>query len=145
MYFVSVTRLRVRSIRFMLQFFRANEASIKAIRKSDGYLGGKELVDKSFTFWTVTVWDSDKAMKFFRNNDPHKTAMRNLPEWCNEGSYIHWLQESSEIPGWDILYSRMIAEGKLTKVKHPSLRHLDMSYPPPAWTKTERPILPAVK
>ena len=140
MYFVSVTRLRVRSVWFLPKFFMANEASIKSIVKIDGFIAGKELVDKGLTFWTVTLWQSDQAMKYFRNNDPHKMAMRNLPHWCNEASYAHWQQEDEIIPAWPDLYKKFVEELKITKVKHPSPQQEAKQYPAPKWTKTERPF-----
>jgi heme-degrading monooxygenase HmoA len=140
MYFVSLTRLRVRSIRFLPGFLRANEASVKMIKKLDGFIGGKELIDKSLTFWTITVWESEKAMKAFRNNEPHKYAMRRLPDWCDEGSYMHWLQEDLAIPSWVELHQKMVTEGKITKVRFPSPQQAGMNYPPIKWTKTERTL-----
>lgn len=142
MCFVSVTRLRVRSILFLPGFFLANEASVKALRRIPGYINGKELVDKGFAFWTVTIWKSAEAMKLFRNNDPHKTAMRKLPKWCDEAAYVHWQQETNDFPGWDEIYTRLLTEGKITKVKHPSPQQADMTYPAPARTNFARPIKP---
>src|SRR5580658_10926165 len=116
MYFISVTRLRVRSMIYLPKFILANEVSIKSIKKISGFIAGKELVDKGFTFWTATLWESGQAMKYFRNNDPHKSAMRKLPEWCDEGAYVHWLQEDGLIPEWDFLYKKLMTEGQLTKI-----------------------------
>jgi hypothetical protein len=142
MYFISVTRLRIRSIIYLPKFLLANEATIRSIKKIEGFITGKELIDKKLTFWTITLWESDQAMKYFRNNDPHKSAMRKLPEWCDEGAYVHWLQEDAEIPPWDLIYKKLIVDGKLTKVKRPSIQHLGMNYPAPAWRKTERKFSP---
>ena len=138
MYFVSVTRLRVRSLLYLPRFFMSNERSVKAIKNITGFITGKELIDKGFTFWTMTIWESGDAMKYFRNHDPHKSAMRNLPQWCNEAAYVHWLQDDAAIPGWETAYQKLMAEGKLTKVKFPSQKQLDWSYPAPHWKKTER-------
>jgi len=140
MYFVSVTRLRVRSVMYLPRFFRANEASIKSITKVEGFIAGKELIDKGLTFWTVTLWESDQAMKYFRNNDPHKSAMRNLPDWCNEAAYGHWIQDDALIPAWPQLYENFLANLKITKVKHPSAKQEAKNYPAPRWTKLERPF-----
>jgi heme-degrading monooxygenase HmoA len=143
MYFISVTRLRVRSILFLPQFFWANEASVKAIKKIPGFIEGKELIDKGFTFWTVTIWQSPEAMKQFRNNDPHKSVMRKLSNWCDEAAYAHWTQETADFPDWDTIYSRLRNKGKLTKVLHPSPQQTGMTYPAPARTNFARPIKPA--
>jgi len=140
MYFISVTRLRVRSFIFFPQFFYENESSIRAIKKIDGFIAGKELVDKKLTFWTVTLWKSDQAMKIFRNNNPHKRVMRKLPLWCDEASYTHWLLDEPAIPDWGTIYKKMITEGKITKVKYPSAQQAAMNYPAPRCTKIERPF-----
>jgi hypothetical protein len=39
---------------------------------------------------------------------------------CNEASVVRWSQESAAIPGWEEAHQRMLTEGKLSKVKHPS-------------------------
>jgi hypothetical protein len=135
----------VRSMIYLPGFILANEASIRSIKKVSGFISGKELVDKGFTFWTVTIWESDEAMKFFRNSNPHKGAMRKLPNWCDEGAYVHWMQEDKVIPGWDFLYKKLMTEGKLTKIKYPSARQANMNYPKILWTKIERPFKSAIK
>lgn len=142
MYFVSVTRLRVRSVINLPRFFMANEASLKAIKTADGFLAGKELMDKNLTFWTATIWKSAEAMKHFRNNGPHQVAMRNLPEWCSEAAYVHWEQQGNTLPGWLPAYQKLLTEGRLTKVRQPSLQQTGMNYPPPQWLRTERTFRP---
>ena len=63
--FVSVTRLRVKSMFFLLSFMRANESSVKELKVSKGLLKGKELIDKKLTFWTITLWEDEESMKKF--------------------------------------------------------------------------------
>jgi hypothetical protein len=145
MYFISVTRLRVKSLIYLPRFLLGNAAVLRSIKKIEGFICGKELVDKGFTFWTVTLWESDQAMKYFRNRDPHQSAMRNLPGWCDEGAYVHWIQEEAVIPDWNLLYKKLITEGKTTKVKQPSTRQEGMKYPAPLWTRTERKFKSLVK
>jgi len=119
-------------------FLLANESIVRSLKKIGGFVAGKELVDKGFTFWTVTLWESDQAMKSFRNSDPHKKAMRKLPDWCDEAAYAHWLQEDKVIPAWDLVYKKLMTDGKTTKVKRPSMREPGMRYPAPVWKRTER-------
>jgi hypothetical protein len=138
MYFVSITRLRLRNLINLPAFIIANEASIRSIKNINGFISGKELVDKKLTFWTVTVWESDKAMKYFRNDEPHKKAMRKLSDWCDEGAYAHWLQEEAIIPAWDVLHKKLMTEGKITKLKKPSAQHVAFNHPAPVWRKIER-------
>jgi heme-degrading monooxygenase HmoA len=143
MYFVSITRLRVRSYRFLPFFFLANERCVRAIETMEGFVGGQELMDKNLTFWTATIWRSDADMKSFRSCEPHKKAMRKLPNWCDEAAYAHWLQTEDAIPTWDILHERSLAGGRLSKVKYPSsIQQGVMAFPSPQRTKTGRKMSP---
>ena len=46
--------------------------------------------------------------------------MPKLLNWCNEAALTHWLQDSSELPDWKEAHRRLVAEGRRSKVKHPS-------------------------
>ncbi len=136
--FVSVTRLRVKSIFYLIPFMRANEASVKEINKSKGFLKGKELIDKKLTFWTITIWENEESMKEFRISTSHRIAMQHLPKWCDEASYHHWVQEETEFPTWDNISEKLFSEGRLSKVRNPSKAQVENQFPPIKWTKTER-------
>ena len=136
--FVSVTRLRVKSIFFLIPFMRANEASVKELKASVGLLKGKELIDKKLTFWTITIWENEESMKGFRGSLSHRNAMQHLPKWCDEASYHHWVQEDNEVPDWDTISEKLYSQGKLSKVRNPSKAQIENQFPPIKWTKTER-------
>ena len=138
--FVSVTRLRVKSIIFLIPFMRANEVSVKELKISKGLIKGKELIDKHLTFWTVTLWEDEAAMKGFRGSPSHRNAMQHLPQWCNEASYHHWIQEEDEYPDWNTVAEKLYAEGKLSKVRNPSIAQETNQFPLIKWTKTERKL-----
>ena len=136
--FVSVTRLRVKSLFFLIPFMRANEASVRELKGSKGLLKGKELIDKKLTFWTITLWEDEGSMKAFRGSPAHRKAMQRLPDWCNEASYHHWIQEEHEIPAWNTIAEKLFSEGKLSKVRTPSEAQAANRFPAIQWTKTER-------
>ena len=138
--FVSVTRLRVKSFIYLIPFMRANEASVKELKKSQGLLMGKELIDKNFTFWTLTIWENEESMKGFRNSASHREAMKNLPNWCDEASYLHWIQNESDLPNWNVVAEKLFKEGKLSKVRNPSKAQIVNKFPEIKWTKTERKL-----
>ncbi|MEP6674880.1 MAG: hypothetical protein ABJA78_06985 [Ferruginibacter sp.] len=143
--FVSITRLKLRSIFNLPAFLFTNEASAKTLVKTDGFLSGKELTDKNLTFWTLTIWENDAAMKSFRNSAAHKKAMQKLPFWCSEGSYFHWIQDDETLPPLAFAAERLLKEGKTTKVRKPSANQLANNFPPVKWTKLERSFKPASK
>jgi len=138
--FVSVTRLRVKSIFFLIPFMRANEASVKDLKESRGLLKGKELIDKKLTFWTITIWENEESMKGFRGSSSHRIAMQQLPKWCNEASYHHWVQEHDEFPSWSTISEKLFSEGRLSKVRNPSKAQVENRFPSIKWTKTERKL-----
>ncbi len=145
MCFISITRLRVKSFISLPRFFVANEASIKVLIQTRGFVEGKELVDKNLTFWTMTMWEAENNMKEFRNSLPHRKAMQKLPDWCDEASYLHWMQEEKVLPDWQTAYEKMITEGKTTKVRFPSANQINKDYQPIKWTKSERMLLPKAR
>jgi heme-degrading monooxygenase HmoA len=122
-------------------FLAANEASVKYLTRTPGFLKGTELVDKGLVFWTVTAWTDEKAMKTFRNSEAHRKAMQMLPRWCSEAAYAHWLQDNDVLPAPAVLHEKIITQGKLTKVRYPSVRQQLMAYPPVRWVKLSRPLV----
>jgi hypothetical protein len=119
---------------------RANEASVKDLKESRGLLKGKELIDKKLTFWTITIWENEESMKGFRGSSSHRNAMQQLPKWCNEASYHHWVQEHDEFPSWSTISEKLFSEGRLSKVRNPSKAQVENRFPSIKWTKTERKL-----
>ncbi len=92
MAFVSITRLRLRSVLYFLSFFIHATRSGNQINKATGFLQGKTLLDRKLTFWTMSLWTDNIAMIKYRNTDAHKKAMPKLQHWCDEASILHWNQ-----------------------------------------------------
>lgn len=129
--FVSVTRLRVRSLRFLPSFFLMTTLSQRQVVRASGFLGGRLLPDRHWTFWTLTGWESERAMKSYRGTDAHAKAMPRLAHWCDEGSYAHWIHNGDSIPGWEDAYQHMLSGGKISRVNHPSADHTERHFPQP--------------
>lgn len=120
----SVTRLRVRGVRFLPAFLWRTLLTQRQLVRASGFAGGKLLIDAHWTFWTLTVWESEKAMKGFRGAGAHSKIMPQLVNWCDEASYAHWMiAASAEIPTWTEAYERLVSVGKLSRVAHPSKEH----------------------
>jgi quinol monooxygenase YgiN len=94
----SITRLRVRSWRYLLLFFLQALRSARQAAAAEGNLTTRVLRDRRNTFWTGTVWANDAAMKSFMLSGVHRQAMRKLPDWCDEAAVVHWTQEGNELP-----------------------------------------------
>ena len=107
--FISITRLRVRSIRFLPFFALYTYRSLRQVKTSLGFQGGRLLPDRSWTFWTMTAWDSEESMRGFMTTGSHKAAMPRLLVWCDEASVVHWDQAQAALPSWTEADQRMRA------------------------------------
>ena len=127
----SVTRLRVRSLRYLPAFLWQTFLSQRQVVRAPGFSGGKLLIDRRRTFWTLTLWQDERAMKAFRGSAAHGKVMPRLAEWCDEAAYAHWALEGDSVPDWQQAYKHLVAEGRLSRVAHPSHEHSARQFPEP--------------
>ncbi len=120
MMFISVTRLRLRSTWFLPPFIYFVVLSMRQARQTSGCLGVRGRKTRGLSFWTLTLWESEAAMKTFRMQSSHRQAMPKLSHWSDEASVAHWVQETQEYPTWQQAVDRLLAVGHLSKVSHPS-------------------------
>jgi heme-degrading monooxygenase HmoA len=116
---------------FLPSFVYSTFLSKRQAERASGFLGGRLLIDSGLTFWTLTVWQSEGAMKGFRGAGAHARVMSRLAHWCNEAAYAHWSQPGDAIPTWEEAHERLLAEGRLSRVEHPSQNHLDRKFARP--------------
>jgi hypothetical protein len=90
----------------------------------------------------MTAWESGESMRQFMTSGAHKAAMPGLLEWCDEASVVHWEQAQGELPTWTEADRRMRAEGRASKVRHPTSEHAALSYRAPRVTRSGPMLLP---
>ncbi|MBA3667178.1 MAG: DUF3291 domain-containing protein [Sphingomonas sp.] len=116
----SITRLRIRRLRFLPGFLFDTLRSQRQLRRSEGFVSGYTALGPKFTFWTVTVWRDRDAMLAFRRSGAHLKAMPKLLDWCDEASVVT-LAEASETAPDTIDAARFLQEGgRISKVRNPS-------------------------
>ncbi|MEO5580408.1 MAG: antibiotic biosynthesis monooxygenase [Gemmatimonadaceae bacterium] len=123
MAFISLTRLRLRSLRFFPMFAIHTFASTRQLRRAPGFVRGRFALEGLTGFWTITAWKDDASMRAYRNTDAHKRAMPKLMVWCDEASVAHFEQPGDELLTAAQALERMIASGRISKVRHPSPGH----------------------
>ena len=128
---VSITRLRVRSWRYLPAFFVAAFRSALQARRTEGNLAVSVLREARNTFWTRSLWVDEPAMKSFMVSGAHRQIMPRLLEWCDEASVGHWTQGSAQKPTWEEVHRRMQRDGRPSKVNHPSEAHRHFDIPAP--------------
>jgi hypothetical protein len=135
MTFISVTRLHLRSPLYLPAFLWNTFLSTWQVINTPGFKGGKLLADANQTYWTMTAWDEQAAMKIYRNRGTHRSVMPKIQDWCDEASFVHWQQEDSNLPDWIEVYNRMMQEGFSTKLSKPSSAHLERNIQQPRYSK----------
>ena len=119
--FVSVTRLRLRSIRYLPGFVYHTFLSRNQLMRTAGFEEGRLIADGPYTFWTITLWRSAAEMRAWRGAGAHGRAMPLLAGWCDEAGIAHWDQEdAAPLPDWRECYVRIRDTGRKTPVDHPS-------------------------
>ena len=134
MFFVSVTRLRLMSLRNLPAFLWFSLRSMLQARTSKGNMDVQTLKDRGLVFWTITVWRTEEDMRAFRNSGAHLKVMPRLARWCDEAVYAHWSQERADPPSWSAAWERLEKEGISTRLDKPSPDHLARKIPRPRVT-----------
>lgn len=116
----SVTRLRIRSLRYLVPFLIRTAQSRKQAVATPGCIAVTVRKTQGLTFWTLSLWDSEASLRSFLSNSPHRAAMPKLFHWCDEAATCHWSVESRQLPGWEEAAEKLLQQGRLSRVKNPS-------------------------
>ena len=101
-------------------FFLYGLRSSRQAKSANGNLGVALVRDARLTFWTLTAWQDEPAMRAFMMAGIHRRAMPKLLDWCDEAAVAHWTQETTELPDAAEAHRRMVVEGRFSKVHQPS-------------------------
>ena len=93
------------------------------------------LADANNAWWTVSAWQGGDAIARYVHTDPHPTAMGRLGEFCDEATFVDWMQDNPALPDWRTSYRHIVADGQVAALRHPSPANATREFPPPV----ERP------
>jgi hypothetical protein len=123
---VSITRLHLRSFRYLFAFGWLSAKSARQAQRSAGFLDGWLYAEPMrCTFWTVTVWENEAAMRAYRASGDHRLVMPKLQDWCDEAAVGHWEQLDATVPVADEVLQRMKTIGRPLRLRHPSPTHTE--------------------
>lgn len=128
---VSVTRLRLRSWRYLPGFVPKAMRSARQASGAPGFLAGCVLADRRLTFWTLTVWRDEAALRAYTLSGAHSATMPDLALWCDEAALARWPGADGTVPSWLEVDARLRHEGRPSRVRHPSPNHADLSHAAP--------------
>jgi hypothetical protein len=129
--FVSVTRLRVRSWRYLPAFLIHSWRAARQAKHASGNLAVSVLRADNRAFWTRTVWRDEAAMRTFMRSGAHRRVMPRLAKWCDEAATAHWVQDGFQPPSWLSAYQQLQQRGRRSRVERPSDAQQRFDIPPP--------------
>src|SRR5437667_11726186 len=100
MAFASVTRLRVRSWRFLPMFLIQSFRAAQQAKSAEGSLAVALLRQPQNTYWTRTVRKSESAMTAFMLTGAHRGVMRKLLNCGDEEALVRLTIVSHRLPDW---------------------------------------------
>jgi quinol monooxygenase YgiN len=130
----SVTRFRLRSLRFAPFFMLHANRTIAQIRKADGFVAGAVRRDADLAFWTLTVWRDEAAMRAYGASGAHRKAVPHLAEWGDEACVAHWTQPGTALPEWPEAVRRLREDGRAVTLRYPAPAHAGRSFAEPRMT-----------
>jgi len=81
----SFTRLRVRAWYYLPAFLVHADRSGRQAQRANGFMAGALSADRRhLTFWTLTLWTDEAAMRAYLFAGDHSRAMRKLGQWIDE-------------------------------------------------------------
>ena len=128
---IVVTRLRLRDPAFFDEFFANAVAVVEQAQKSEGNLHADVLAEANNTYWTRTAWQERDLMNAFVGSEPHLSTMDRIADWCDEATFIDWEQASTDLPGWQDGYQRLVANGQAASLTHATEAHQTRDFPAP--------------
>jgi hypothetical protein len=131
---LSVTRFRLRSIRFAPFFILHANRTIAQIRKADGFVAGAVRRDADPVFCPLTVWRDGHAMRAYTASFAHRKAIPHGVDWADEASVGHWTQPGSDLPEWPEAVRRLREEGHPLTLRHPAANHTEQQFGEPQMT-----------
>ncbi len=117
---VPVTRLRLRSWRFLLPFFRHASRSLRQARAAPGNLFAEVRKSRGLAFCSASVWRDEPALSSDYRSGARQRAMPKLRPWCDQAVTVRFEQDGDTLPGCEELARRLATDGRLFPLLHPS-------------------------
>ena len=95
--YVSITGLRIDSLRYLLCFWWHAFRSMAQAKRSEGIVSAEAKTINGIHH-TMTIWESETAMRRFLYRGTHRRAVKAFPEIASGKTFGFWTDHP---PGWD--------------------------------------------
>lgn len=116
----AVTRLHLRSARYVPALIFHALFSLVQARRAPGNLSVTTRRDAHGAFWTLTLWRDAEALRGFMLSGAHRKSMPRLSDWCDEASLVRFDWNAETPPSWNEAERRLKDEGRTSAVKYPN-------------------------
>ena len=110
---VLASRLRLRHLHQVPGFMRRALRVHAATKEADGAIGASLLAQPAAkTFWTLSVWTDEAAMRRFVGHPVHRDVMRRYQGSLHDATFVTWTESASVVqapPSWDDARTRVLA------------------------------------
>src|SRR5712691_6883951 len=100
-YLALVSYLPLRSIRKLPVFLRYSKEVRQQLAGSRGLIGFSLRASAGFLrrrFWTLSVWEDERALSDFVKSVPHGEMMKALTPYMGKTRFVRWKVSGSTIP-----------------------------------------------
>jgi hypothetical protein len=98
-YVALLSYLPPRKYRKILEFFRYTVQIQRQIRETPGAIGyGMRAKVFSRNFWTLSVWEDDRALMEFARRAPHGEVMKSIAPHMGATRFTRWKVPGSAVP-----------------------------------------------
>ncbi|ELS32775.1 MULTISPECIES: hypothetical protein [Pseudanabaena] len=142
MFYLSMTRLKLKSPLYLIPFFIQNKKILNQLRASQGFVKGKILAAPNLSMWTVTLWSSEEDLRAFYLNGEHGETIEKINEWSSDSVRCHQLTESDAIPSWENIRLQLTKSGRFRDLTEPSFDQISREIPKLGLFCLQKTILP---
>jgi len=128
---IVVTRLRLKDLALLDEFFTDAVAAIEQAQQAAGNLGADALADANNAWWSKTAWTERGPMEAYVNAEPHLDISTRLDHYCDEATFVDWEQDSADLPDWPTSWRHLVADGMVAELTQPSPANQTRAFPPP--------------
>ncbi len=113
-YVALLSYLPLRRLSSTPAFFRDVQRIRGQLARSDGLVGySLRARPLRKEYWTLSVWESERALLAFVKEQPHGGVMSSLRARMGPTRFVRWRLSGAEtLPGWDEAMSRAAADGQ---------------------------------
>lgn len=127
------SRLPLRRYRHIPRFMAATLRIRRQLARSEGLVGyalDAQLLRK--TFWTVSAWTDQAALRRFDRAEPHRGATRAIRPDMKPSTFVFWTGRAADLPvAWDEVHRR-VAERAAEQEAGPAQASGPVDVPAPA-------------